>query len=190
MLAHQRAEQRLAVAVERRGRLVEQPERTRREEQPREPGAPPLAGGEDADRQGRARGRGRRSRRPRRNRRRASPDLLPIERRPEAQRLAQGQRRLQRIGVAEIVRDGFVLARGLRSAAFRPAAGSRPARSRSRLDLPAPFGPVTASSWPRSERERRRRRRRAARRARRRGRALRRQAAAKAAGGISCRSRT
>ena len=115
-------------------------------------GAPPLAGGEDADRQ---------------IERMAEADALggaveirvarrslPIERRPEAQRLAQRQRRLQRIGMAEIVRDRVVLAARPRSGACPAAGRSRPARTRSRLDLPEPFGPVTASSCAGADAER------------------------------------
>ena len=85
MLGHQAAEQRLAVAVERGAGLVEQPERARRDEEPGEPGPPPLAGGKDADRQIERMAEPDRCRRRRADR----PPPRAIERGPEAQRLAQ-----------------------------------------------------------------------------------------------------
>jgi hypothetical protein len=58
--------------------------------------------------------------------------LLPIYRRPEAQGLAQRQRRLQRIGMAKVVDDSFFLSCAFdqKMADFRR---DRPARRRSEL---------------------------------------------------------
>jgi len=113
VLVHEAREERFAFAVERCGRLVEQPERPRGEDEPRQTGAPPLAGREHAD------GKVERMAEPDGTagfvevRVERHPPLLPVERRPEAQRLAQRQRRLQRVGMTEIVDDRLILGASL-----------------------------------------------------------------------------
>ncbi len=79
-------------------------------------------------------------------------------RRPEGEVFARRQRAFQRVGVAEIMR--LLADRRARRAALererrRTGTAGSPRAPRSRLDLPAPFGPVTierlARRRPRSE---------------------------------------
>ena len=71
---------------------------------------------------------------------------------PESEILRHRQRRLHRVEMAEIMAGrgdaSETPRRRLRAARCPPAAGSRPATTRSSVDLPAPFGPVTMSASP------------------------------------------
>ena len=152
-VADQPAERRLGGGVERGRRLVEEPERPRREEEPRD--RRPAASGRRRGRRpaGRRDGRGRPRRAPRR------PAAAAPQPPPEAEILAHGQRRLQRVEMAEIV-DRAPRCRRRRPARARrvPAAGReqpgdeaeqrRFARRRSGRSRPAARPPPTANERP------------------------------------------
>jgi hypothetical protein len=101
MRPHQVAQQLPTGMVERSFRLVEQPESARRSQEARKPSAPTLPGRQHAD--GKIEG----MRQADRGGSAIHPQVLgaPEKRRPKAQRLAQRQRALQRVGVTEIVCD-------------------------------------------------------------------------------------
>ena len=99
MAAHQLGQPRLRRRVERRGRLVEQPDRPLDRDQPRDRQPPPLPGRQIGRRQVGERGELDRRQRGRRRRRRP-PEILG----PELQVFGDRQRRLQRVLVAEIMR--------------------------------------------------------------------------------------
>ena len=99
VVAHQAGEQILPGRIERRGRLVEQPDRPPHREQPGDREPPPLAGGQIGRRQMRGVAEAD-----------CSEGLLAIfgvaaeKIPPERQVLQHAQRRLQRVAMAEIVR--------------------------------------------------------------------------------------
>ena len=142
---------RLGVAVERRGRLVEQPDRPRHGDQARDRQPPPLAGrqvGRPAGRRGR---RGRPRPAPARPARVAAEIARPRRRgfrRPSA--MASGRPGGRGSAPAPaMVRSGSPPA----SASRPPAIRTRPAIMRSSDDLPAPLRPVTSSASPAGDRE-------------------------------------
>ena len=148
---HQLAEQGAVLGVQRRQRLVEQPER-RADWRSAAP-APGAAAGrrKDGARRDPARGSGPAS---------APPPAPPavIAAGPahlEAELVARGAAGLQPVLVAEQVHVaaarlvGLQRARGAAGRRSRPPPGAmNPAMARSRLVLPAPFGPVSATASP------------------------------------------
>ena len=136
----------LGLAVERRGRLVEQPDRPLHGHQARDREPPPLPGRQIGGRQVGQRHPGPTA---------ASAAISALGAaeiaRPEAEVFGDRQRRLQRVLVAEVVgllRDGSFRI-GVRSApAGPPAIRTRPAIMRSSDDLPAPLRPVTSRASP------------------------------------------
>ena len=135
-----------AVAVERRGRLVEQPDRPLDGEQPGDRQPPPLAGREVGGRQVGQRRRGRPPPAPpprRARRRRDSASRSRGFRRPRAMASARPGGRDS--GPA---RAGSARGRRPSSSSRPPAARTRPAIMRSSEDLPAPLRPVTTSASP------------------------------------------
>ena len=144
--AHQIGQAVLRRHIERRGRLVEQPDRPRHREQPRDRQPPPLPGRQIGRRQIGQR------REVDRLQRGVDRQLDAAEKaRPELQVFGDRQRRLQRVLMAEIMR--LLGDRGLRLAAveLELAAGqmrTSPAIRRSSEDLPAPLRPVTTSASP------------------------------------------
>ena len=161
---HQGREPLLARGIERRGRLVEQPDRPLHREQPRERQPPPLPGREIGRRQIGQSVEADHAQRHVWERRR---------RRGSAPRTRGSPRPSGRASPRPGGRDSAP-ARGAQFGAAaldssRPAATrTRPAIMRSNDDLPAPFRPVTRSACPARQRSRCRRKPRG-RRARRRG---------------------
>ena len=135
-------EHRLRRRIERRGRLVQQPERAIHRDQPRDRQPPPLAGGKI--------GGGKVAMPPSPTPSSAGDRGVAAEiARPERS-FRDGERQLERVLVAQIVRllaEGGVAVAAFKSS--RPAASrTRPATSRSSEDLPAPFGPLTSRASP------------------------------------------
>ena len=122
--------------VERRGRLVEEEHLRVGEERDREVEALAVA-----DREGRRRAVVRR-------------ELEPLEQRRRGRPPARAARRARGSAAARAVRSGRAAAASSRRGAPRPArpcprsARSAPARIASSVDLPAPFGPTSASVSP------------------------------------------
>ena len=150
---HDGGERGLGCGVERRRRLVEQPQRAMGDEETGERHAAPLPGREQAggkiDHMGEADPR-------QRGALRLARGSAAEHRRGEGEVLARGQRAFDAVGVAEIM--GLLAERAFGVAALErkpPASsGRKPQRARNRLDFPAPFGPVTISAAPRFRRER------------------------------------
>ena len=154
MLGDRRHQPRLAIGVERGGRLVEQPDRRWRSDEPGKRQPPPLPGRKPA-----ARPVGR----PLRGRKRSSAASIagvavPRSAAQKPQHLARGQRRLDRVEMADIVRrvhdSAPDRARPARRPKQAPAAGaSSVANRRNRLDLPLPLLPVSTSAPPAANRQ-------------------------------------
>ena len=139
--------------VERAGRLVEQPQRPEGDQQARERDAALLAR-RRAWRLASARdGRARPAPAPRagsRLRRSGSP---PRNCAQNSEIFARGERRLQPVGMGEIMkqRRGLLPLLGpVDLDAAAPGAAKGPARARKSVDLPAPLRPVTISASPRA----------------------------------------
>ena len=140
------ASMRLRRGVERRGRLVEQPER---------PLAPRSAARSTAAAAGRPRDRRPAGRRCRRGRRASSARPRRRRRRRDSASRSRGFPRPSATASARPGgRDSAPARRCVASgsppssASRPPASRTRPATSRSSDDLPAPFGPVTSSASP------------------------------------------
>ena len=153
MLAHQRRQHRLRGGVERRGRLVEQPDRPLHRDQARDRQPPPLPGREIGRRQVGECRRGRRAAQRRRH--------WPVS--AAAEEVASRTRGSPPPTATASARPGGRdngparrwSARGRRPRARAgPAIGrTSPAIMRSSEDLPAPLGPVTSSASPAADRE-------------------------------------
>ena len=148
---HEPERARLGGGVERRGRLVEQPERPAGNQKAGQRHAPPLAGREIGDRQSR-----------RMRQARAASSASPAASAALAEQVAGRSRDSRRRSAPfssrrDGRRDGSASASGRSRCPRRrirpaPAAAARRAIA-SRLDLPAPLRPVSASASPGGERE-------------------------------------
>ena len=144
-----RAQPLLAVAVERGRRLVEQPDRRRRREQPGQRQPPPLPGRQPAARPigDRVEPEGGERRVDRRG------AATPRSAGPEAQHLARAERRLDRVEMADIVQPRAVAAGS--SATGAPPQSSRPAAGGEQRRQAGAAGSICRCRWRRSAAARR-----------------------------------